>query len=528
MKTIRRLLLKFLGSAVLGLVLVGVVFLAGSTVWMMRDDSRARMATKGPFTATRESLGKHELPAWFADAKFGIMLHWGLYSVPAFAPKGRTITELLAEDYDRAMTRNPYAEDYANAMKDPSSPTAAYHRKHHGNAPYSDFVRKFEAGLAAWDPEGWAAAFQEAGASYVVITAKYADGYSMWPTSVRNPHAPGFHSKRDLVGELAKAVRARGMKFGIYYSGGVDWTFRPAVMKTFGDYAYQPYGEDYRAYAVAQVRELIERYRPDILWNDIFWPTGEKRLFSLLADYYNTVPEGVVNDRWETASFGRQLLGWKPVRRGFDVLLKTALSDPKAGDRLRTPKDVPHSDFRTPEYRAHDTVQEKFWQQDRGMGGSFGLNRAETDADYASAEELLNELVDAAANNGALLLDLGPEGGEGTIVPEQASRLKAIGAWMKANREALHGTRPWTRSSATTSDGTKVAFTRKGDVLYATVLGRPRGPIVLKGVALSGTAVHLGSGARAGLSASDGGTRIVSSALNGSYAPVFKIVNPGS
>ncbi|GAA2724581.1 alpha-L-fucosidase [Actinocorallia aurantiaca] len=527
MKKIRRFLLKYLGLAALGFVLVCVVFLAGSKLWMMRDDSLARMTTSGPFTATAESLGKHALPSWFADAKFGIMLHWGPYSVPAFAPKGRTITESLAEDYDRAMTRNPYAEDYANAMKDPSSPTAVHHREHYGTAPYSDFARKFDAGLKKWDPKGWAAAFEEAGASYVVVTAKYADGYSMWPTSVRNPHAPDFHAKRDLLGELAKAVRARGMKFGVYYSGGVDWTFRREVMQTFGDYAYQPYGEDYRAYAVAQVRELIERYRPDILWNDVFWPTGEKRLFSLLADYYNTVPEGVVNDRWETVSFGRQLLGWKPVRKGFDVLLKTVLSDPESADRLSTSKDVVHSDFRTPEYKSHDTVQKKFWQQDRGIGGSFGLNRTETNADYASTEELLNELVNAAANNGALLLNLGPDGGEGAIVPEQSSRLKAMGAWMKANREALDGARPWNRSSTTTTDGMKVVFTRKADVLYLTVLGRPRGRIVLEDVALTGTATHLGSGGRAELSASDGGTGITSGALDGSHAPVFKIFPSG-
>jgi alpha-L-fucosidase len=490
---------------------------------MMRDDSRAEMTTDGPFTATKESLNRHRLPSWFADAKFGIMLHWGLYSVPAFAPKGKTIARLLSEDYDHAMTRNPYAEDYANAMKDPESPTAAYHRRHYGTAPYSDFKRRFEAGLAKWDPKGWADMFAEAGASYVVITAKYADGYALWPTRVRNPHAPDFHSERDLVGELAEAVRARGMRFGVYYSGGVDWTFRPEVMRTFVDYAYQPYGEDYRAYAVAQVRELIERYKPDILWNDIFWPTGQKRLFSLLADYYNTVPEGVVNDRWETVSLGRLVLGWEPARRAFDSFVKRILADPKSADGLNSPKDVPHSDFRTPEYRSHDTVQEKFWQQDRGIGGSFGLNRTETDADYASAEELLNELLNAAANNGALLLNLGPDGGEGRIVPEQASRLKAIGAWMKANREALDGTRPWSRSSTVTRDGTKVVFTGKGDALYAAVLGRPRGPVVLKGVELDGTAVHLGTGGRADLSVSGGDTEIRSRALDGSYAPVFRI-----
>ncbi|WP_157963843.1 alpha-L-fucosidase [Actinocorallia populi] len=523
MKKIRKAVLRALIWTVGAFLSAAIVFTAASEAWMWRDGSRARMTTEGPFTATEKSLDRHGLPSWFADAKFGIMLRWGLYSVPAFAPAGRTFAERMAGDYDRAMTRNPYAEDYANAMKDPSSPTAEYHRRHYGTAPYSGFAPEFEAGLEKWDPEGWAAAFHAAGASYVVITAKYADGYALWPTSVRNPHAPGFHSERDLVGELAKAVRAKGMRFGVYYSGGADWTFRPGVVRTFGDHAYQPYGEDYRAYAVAQMRELIERYEPDILWNDVFWPTGHKRLFSLLADYYNTVPEGVVNDRWETVTLGRQILGWEPVRGVFDAFLKRALPDPEAVDGLGTRKDVPHSDFRTFEHGSHDTVQEKFWQRDRGIGGSFGWNRAETDADYASFEEILNDLVNAAANNGALMLNIGPGGGEGVIPPGQRDRLKAIGAWMRVNREALDGTRPWRRSVTATRDGAKVAFTRKGDVLYATVLGRPEGSVVLEDVVLRGTATHLGTGERAALSASEGGTRIAAEALDGSYAPVFRM-----
>ena len=88
------------------------------------------------------------------------------------------------------------------------------------------------------------------------------------------------------------------MKFGVYYSGGVDWTFQTEPVNTLGDYTYLDHGRDFAAYAGAQVCELIARYQPDILWNAISWPTGEKTLFALFADYHNTVPEGVVNDRW--------------------------------------------------------------------------------------------------------------------------------------------------------------------------------------------------------------------------------------
>lgn len=429
MKRFGRIVLR----AALVVVALVLIFVGCSAVWTWQDNRRAEMTTNGPYRATVESLNSHPLPKWFADARFGIMIHWGLYSVPGFAPKGTTFNKLLETQYGQAMTHNPYAEDYANAMKDPDSPTGRYHREHYGDAPYSDFTKQFDAGLAKWNPDRWAAQFKAAGASYIVVTAKYADGYSMWPTQVRNPHAPDFHAKRDLMGELAAAVRKQGLKFGVYYSGGVDWTFQKATIKTLGDYAYLHYGEDYRRYAVAQVRELIARYKPDILWNDISWPTGSKRLYSLMADYYNTVPEGVVDDRWGTASFGRQLMSPKPMRWAFDQLMKPLLKLPGTADSVSVPKPPPHCDFRTPEYAGFDTPQEKFWQQDRGIGGSFGYNREETDQDYAKSADLIAALAKASANNGALLLNVGPSGGEGEIVPEQASRLEDIGAWLKAN-----------------------------------------------------------------------------------------------
>ncbi|GAA1531359.1 alpha-L-fucosidase [Kribbella lupini] len=516
---------RFFGRLLLLALVLVLVFVGRSMLWSWQDGRKAELTTSGPYTADLDSLKKHPLPRWFADAKFGVMIHWGLYSVPGFAPKGTTFNRLLQTSYDDAMTRNPYAEDYANAIKDPDSPTARFHREHYGDAPYSDFTRQFEAGLARWNPDQWAEQFKAAGASYVVVTAKYADGYSLWPTAVHNPHAPDFHAKRDLMGELAAAVRKRGLKFGVYYSGGVDWTFQQQVVKTLGDYAFLPYGEDYREYAVAQVRELIQRYKPDLLWNDISWPTGSKRLYAVIADYYNTVPEGVVDDRWSTASYGRELLGLKPARWGFDQLMKVAFSTEEGADSISTPKDVPHSDFRTPEYANFDTIQPKFWQQDRGIGGSFGYNREETDADYTKTPDLIAELANAAANNGALMVNVGPSGGEGTIVPEQASRLTGIGAWLRANREAMDGTRPWTRSTTTTATGDKVVFTTKGNDLYAVVLGAPKGDVILKDVMLREKPIRLSTGKPVTLTTTSS-TTTLEEAADGTCAPVFKF--PGA
>src|SRR5690606_319674 len=121
------------------------------------------------------------------------------------------------------------AEWYDNALRDPTSPTSAHHRQHHGDAPYDAFRAPFDAASQAFDAGAWADLFARAGARYVVFVTKHHDGYCLWPTDVPNPWKPGWNSERDFVGELAEAVRARGMRFGLYYSGGLDWTAHPRL-----------------------------------------------------------------------------------------------------------------------------------------------------------------------------------------------------------------------------------------------------------------------------------------------------------
>jgi alpha-L-fucosidase len=439
---------------------LAVAWSAASWRYSAADARKARMTTSGPYRAELASLDAHGVPAWFADAKFGVFVHWGLFSVPGFAPT-KPYADVLRDDYDRAMVRSPYAEDYANAMRDPGSPTAEYHRKTYGDMPYEGFQQIFERELADFDAEAWAETFQRTRADYVVMVAKYHDGYSLWPTRVPNPHAPGWHSDRDLVGEVANAVRARGLRFGVYYSGGVDWTFQREVVETVGDYSYLPYGDGYDDYAEAQVRELVERYRPDVLWNDISWPTGQQRLNAVFADYYNTVPDGVVNDRWQTDSLFRRLMGLAPARGSFDLLFKQVIArDPGVVDNV-TPPAVPHADFTTPEYTQYETTQDVAWETTRGMGTSYGYNRQETDAHYASFDQtLFPDFVAAVARNGRLLLNVGPAGGGGRIPPEQRRRLEAFGAWLEANGQAVRGTRPHDVPAATTADGLPVWFTK--------------------------------------------------------------------
>jgi alpha-L-fucosidase len=159
------------------------------------------------------------LPDWFQDAKLGIFVHWGPYSVPAWAePTG----ELGAVDEAIWFRHNPYAEWYANTIRIPDSPAREHHRRTYGDAPYDDFLDAWRA--EAFDPAGWARLFARAGARYVIPTTKHHDGVPLWDapgTATRNTVHRG--PRRDLVGAIAGAAREAGLRFGVYYSGGLDW-----------------------------------------------------------------------------------------------------------------------------------------------------------------------------------------------------------------------------------------------------------------------------------------------------------------
>ncbi len=182
--------------------------------------------------------------------------------------------ELTREQFFKV---NPYAEWYMNSMRIPGSPTSEHHRETFGEQMgYEDFLPIFNEEIQKWKPEEWGALFAEAGARYVVLTTKHHDGFTLWPSAIANPHRPADRqgARRDLVGELTAAVRGHGMRMGLYYSGGIDWSFndtlidRPGIRRTTA----VPRSDEYARYVDAHWRELIDRYEPDILWNDITYP----------------------------------------------------------------------------------------------------------------------------------------------------------------------------------------------------------------------------------------------------------------
>jgi len=398
--------------------------------------------------ALLRELKARPLPAWFQDAKLGVLPHWGPSAVPAWAePIGNFHEIAKAHGWEYWFRHDAYPEWYWNTIRIEDSPARAWHDATFGkNFEYERFGPLFDEATRQFQPAAWADLFAEAGVRYVVLVSKHHDGWTLWPSATPNPFIPGWHATRDLVGELGAAVRGRGLRYGLYYSGGLDWTFEPGPIRDLPSMMKCiPQSAEYLAYANAHWRELIARYAPSVMWNDIGYPR-DADLVQLFTDYYAAVPDGVVNDRFV---FGKQ----------------------------------PHLDFNTPEYSAMADIFPRKWELTRGLGLAFGYNRNETPAHALSLRELVHLLCDVVSKNGNLLLGVGPLP-DGSIPPLQRERLLGLGRWLAACGEAIYGTRPWERAVGVTSDGTPVRFTRKNGVLYALVLGSPTGKGEIEGLSL--------------------------------------------
>ncbi|MCL4686151.1 alpha-L-fucosidase [Myxococcota bacterium] len=433
------------------------------------------------------------LPRWFDDAKLGVFVHWGPYSVPGWAEPAADIQQIFATRGPRFYFRhNPYAEWYVNTMRIAGSPAQRHHRETWGaDFAYAQFGERFEQAAAQLDPTDWAALFGRSGARYTVLTTKHMDGFALWPSAHAHPRRPGWGARRDLVGAVAQAMRAEGLRLGLYYCGGFDTTFEERVIRTLGDCVLAvPQSEAYARHCEAQLRELIERYRPDVLWNDIGYPV-KSDLGALLDAYYRAVPDGVANDRWVRFSLPepgtlrhRLVVAALPHGDAIWPLL------PRRLRRFNFPPS-PFGDYQTPEYTSPDDVTPYKWETARGLGPSFGYNAREGEAETLSLPALVHLLVDVVSMNGNLLIGVGPMA-DGTIPPLQRARLEGLGAWLGVHGEAIFATRPWQRAAAETGDGRPLRFTRGTGALFATVLAAPRpGELVLPLRPAPGTRVEL-------------------------------------
>ncbi|MFX0076953.1 MAG: alpha-L-fucosidase [Candidatus Hermodarchaeota archaeon] len=401
------------------------------------------------YEPTKKSIKTHKVPEWYQDAKFGIFIHWGLYSVPAFGNKDLSFGDVIDVGEEYYFKNNPYAEWYLNSLRISGSPTQEYHYKEYGkDFSYDDFKPIFNEELQKWNPQEWADLFEKAGAKYVVLVTKHHDGFLLWPSKYSNPIKKNYIASRNIVGELTNTVKGKGMRMGLYYSTSIDWSFKSEPIKDrVSDLINGITTPEYTEYAKNHWYELIDDYNPSILWSDIGVPPLFD-LFELFAYYYNNFPDGVINDRWDKL-FHKDGKLYKTRRTFF-------------------------YDFTTPEYTSYNVIKKKKWESNRGIGHSYGYNRRENEEDYLTANDFIRMLVDIVSKNGNLLLNVGPMP-DGTIPNIQKEVLLGIGDWLKINGEGIYGTRPWERAEGKTIDDLEIRFTQKIGTIYIHLLSKPIG-----------------------------------------------------
>jgi alpha-L-fucosidase len=433
------------------------------------------------YEPTQQSLSSRPRPEWFDDEKFGIFIHWGAYSVPAYAPIGETdIAGLFAKGDLREVFRSqPYAEWYLNSIRIPDSPAAEYHRKTYGpDFSYYQFADVFNEHIRQWDPSNWADLFRRSGAGYVTLVTKHHDGFLLWPSKHEHPERPGFHASRNIVGELTDAVRGAGLRMAYYYSSLLDWSFTPRPITDFVDLmTLSPIHRKYVQYQEAHWRELMANYAPSVLWSDIGYPPGSDVL-RLFADFYDTVPDGLINDRWNQVPALSRAIMRLPLVRG--AVNRKAISAFLGG--ATNPMLPPHYDFVTPEYASLDHITEHKWEATRGIGRSFAYNQFEPDEFYLTVPELVSSFVDIISKNGNLLLNVGPTS-TGEIPEIQRTLLEGFGDWMQRYEPAVKRSRPWTRFGDNDAEGNPlVRFTRTGPDLNLFLFPGNAAEITVRGI----------------------------------------------
>jgi len=430
-----------------------------------------QLSNDGPFRPDWESLRAFEVPDWYKDAKFGIFIHWGVYSVPAFG----------SEWYPRNMLQ-PGSEEYKHhlAMYGPPDKFG-----------YKDFVPMFKA--ERFDPAAWARLFKEAGAKYVVPVAEHHDGFAMYDSDLSDWTAAKMGPHRDIIGELAKAVRAEGLHFGAS-SHRVEHNFflgvGRAISSDINDPKYAgfygpahtwleakqgpPLADDFTFVSpawtadwLARSAEIVEKYHPDIMYFD--WWIGQASvrpdLARFAAFYYNASRK--FSDHLGVINYKDYAL---PERSGVLDVERGQLED----------------------------IRPLYWQTDTSVSNkSWGYINNDT---FKSPEFVVHQLIDIVSKNGNLLLNIGPRS-DGTIPDEVQQVLRDVGSWLRVNGEAIYATRPWriygegptkvaggsfhdTDTSAYTPQDFR--FTTKGNALYAIELAWPStGEAIVRSLAAS-------------------------------------------
>lgn len=428
------------------------------------------MSKTQPFEPSWNSLRQHTTPQWFQDAKFGIYTHWGIYSVPAAGPNA---------------TWYPYN------MYRPGNKQYEYHVKTYGGPEkfgYKDFIPEFTG--AKFDPQEWAEVFAGSGARFAGPVGEHHDGFTMWNTRFSEWNAVKMGPHRDVVGELEKAIRAQGMKYMVALHHAENWWFFPHWVKEYdtSDPRFAGlYGEPHNVDGnipkglphhvdwweferpsqkfldqwKGKILEVIDDYRPDLLWFDFGLKyIQEQYKKEFLAYYYN-----------KAAEWGKEVV---VTYKYHDLVPGTGVIDLELG-RFDT---LTHMEWIT------DTTV------DKGSGWGYLKNTA-----YKTPQNLIHYLIDNVSKNGYLLLNVGPKP-DGTLPEEAKTLLADIGRWLAVNGEAIYGTAPWwifgegptemkkagyfMEDSEVEYTARDIRFTTKDNVLYAILLGWPGEEFVIE------------------------------------------------
>ena len=432
----------------------------------------------GPYQPTWASIVQHTVPEWMIDAKFGLYAHWGLYAVPGFGN-----------------------EWYAKHMYDPEHPIHAEHIERFGSPSefgYKDFISLFMA--EHYDPDAWAELIADSGARYAGFSLAHHDGYGLWNSSVYDWHVGNMGPERDLYGELAAALRRRDIRLvaPFHIVRGYNWWLpgwqqyerrvnEAAVAQgkraawdlydpTYRDfYWHRENGGDYDEFLDlwrAKVVEVIDAYRPDLMWFD----GGEFRdspyephTLDILSHYLNRSAE------WDKEV---AVLNKLPVNLKYNFPPEFGVLNYEGG-------------------RSRTGAAERPWNDDLKIGSSsWGYLEEQT---YLSGAQILHNLIDRVARGGSLMLSISPKP-DGTIPDAQQRALREVGDWLRGCGEAIYGTRAWAvhgegnddalmaevhdlptwnLNSCTAADK-RYTRSKDGAAVYAFTLGRPTGRVVFE------------------------------------------------
>jgi alpha-L-fucosidase len=426
------------------------------------DDTKAE---PGPYDGSWESLQKMPVPAWFEDGKIGLFITWGPYSVIGYKKEGRG-----------------YAEHVPKFIYRDNKHYYPYMKERWGANPpefgYKDIIPEFKA--EKWDPAAWASLFKEVGIRYVVMTAEHHDGWANWDSALTRWNAVDKGPKRDLVGDLGKALRKEGLKYAPSYHRERHSSYFaktlyvvdaeplpdiaeeirrvPEAASLYGPFGFsKEYADDY----VARWKEIQDKYHPDMLWIDdipIYTRDGNNVRAGTAKPaikYFDDQLRGMITDFMNQGA-----------ARGQAVYVNNK------GANRNWPDGVGCLET--------DNLKLKVigpkWQSCTTFSTSFSYLDGD---EYKSIADVIHEMIEVVSRNGNFLVNIGPKA-DGTIPEPQMERLRAMGEWLKINGDAIYGTRYWKESGQKSEH---LAFTTKGSTLYAIKLEKPVAPFVISGTA---------------------------------------------